>query len=121
MTLLDRLGDVVRAEANAAKDAVASVFRRKGSDPSGEESQPAESAVVERTHTVTIKPGDVAAAMRMLELTGNPTLDQVRTQYRRLAEAGYARAAQQGKSSSSLSWALTEALEVMEQHLLPVA
>jgi hypothetical protein len=132
MGLLDRFSDVVRAEANAAKDAVASVFRRDDKtdsssiDTMGEQrsGQTHTERAVRSAQSPTIKPGDVPAAMRMLELTGSSTLtlDEVRTQYKRLAEAAYARAHGNGtEQHASLSWALTEALEVLEDHLLPTA
>ena len=67
---------------------------------------------------------DVAAAMRVLELTGVPTLDAVRAQYRALARHYHPRTtsenADQAHAAHTVLDTLTDALELLEEHLLPL-
>ena len=66
---------------------------------------------------------DVEGALRVLELTGTPTLDDVRRQYRALAHRYHPKTrsnvAEEVNAARVVLDALTDALELLEEHLLP--
>lgn len=135
MSLFDRLGHVVKAEwssrfgegdddnENAGPDdeslreaEEASKGRRPG--PTGQKVSPKSAA---RAHTAVT---DVMSAWRMLELEPGATLDEVRAHYRGLAKRYHPRTLSkvpdQAYAAQTVLDALTEALEVLEAHLLPL-
>jgi hypothetical protein len=67
---------------------------------------------------------DVDAALRALEMSGTPSLEQVRARYRELARRYHPKTrsldADEARSAHLLQETLTEALELLEEHLLPM-
>jgi hypothetical protein len=113
----DRLGRVVKAEWNA----------RFGDLPDDELAQQLD--VVEQAPALHRPPrapavSDVDGALRVLELSSVPTLDVARAQYRALARRYHprtrARSPDQVHAAQTVLEALTDAIEVLEEHLLPI-
>lgn len=130
MAVFDRLKDVVRAEINHLRRGKAG----KGGDGGKERDDPSESegpgraapqvkvdATMPRRAPAVV---DVEGALRVLELTGSPTLDEVRRQYRALAHRYHPKTrstvAEEVNAARVVLDALTDALELLEEHLLPV-
>jgi hypothetical protein len=67
---------------------------------------------------------DVDGALRVLELTGTPTLAEVRERYRALAKRyqpkTQSRSQDEAHAAHQVMDALTDALELLEEHLLPL-
>jgi hypothetical protein len=67
---------------------------------------------------------DVQGALRVLELSGTPSLQQVRAQYALLARRYHPRTLDDDHDDAHAARvvvdALTEALELLEEHLLPL-
>jgi hypothetical protein len=67
---------------------------------------------------------DVQGALRVLELDGQPSLAAVRAQYQRLARHYHPRTVSgppdEAHAARVVVEALTEALEILEEHLLPL-
>lgn len=130
MALFDRLGNVVKAEWNArfgedddaldaddapdeAEGTTAPRGRPKGSTAPRRPSP-------RRAHTVV----DTASAYNVLELQPGATLDVVRESYFALARRYHPRTlsknADQAYTAQTVLDALTDALELLEAHLLPL-
>lgn len=123
MSMFERFGRVVKSElghlvrrAPAAAPADAT--------PGGAEAsrtRPFVSATVARRASGVV---DVAGAMRVLELSGAPALADVRTQYRALARRYHplskSALADEALAARVVLDALSDALELLEEHLLPV-
>ena len=119
--LFDRLRGVVRAEINH--------LRRGGSDPSprastrraDREGKGVDATMPRRAPAVV----DVDGALRVLELVGSPSLAEVRGQYRALAHRYHPKTrssvADEAHAARVVLDALTDALELLEEHHLPVA
>lgn len=136
MSLFDRLGNVVKAEWNARfGDAAEEREERAYDEESLKEAEealrgmrpPSTSA---RAATAAAKAPraavtDVVSAYRMLELEKGATLDEVRASYRTLARRYHPRTLSkvpdQAYAAQTVLDALTEALEVLEAHLLPLS
>jgi hypothetical protein len=123
MGVLDRLGKVVKAEwnhrvARRSKDDAAAGAH---DDDRGRSRGPqVEARVPERKPAVV----DVDGALRVLELSGSPSLVEVRAQYRELARRYHPKTqsanADEAHAARVVLEALTDALEILEQHLLPL-
>lgn len=134
MSLFDRLGNVVKAEWNA---------RFGEGDDEGSERAADDESVREAEEATRARPRpsgqraaatparapraavtDVVSAFRMLELEPGATLDEVRGSYRTLAKRYHPRTLSkvpdQAYAAQTVLDALTEALEVLEAHLLPL-
>ncbi|MBM4281771.1 MAG: J domain-containing protein [Deltaproteobacteria bacterium] len=113
MGLFDRLGSVVRSEWQA-------LLHRDGPGVSHAPLAPAP-----RARPRVPAASDVAGALRVLELDGQPSLAEVRAQYQRLARRYHPRtldgSADDTHAARVVVDALTEALELLEAHLLPIA
>ena len=113
MTLFERFGRVVKAE-------IGHLVRRSPSDADAAK-RPAVSASMPRREPAVV---DVEGALRVLELTGSPALADVRAQYRTLARRYHPKTrsavADEAHSARVVLDALTDALELLEEHLLPV-
>ena len=118
MTVFERLGRVVKAE-------LSHLVRRSAveADPAEQGARPSVAVAVRRAPAVV----DVEGALRVLELSGargRPTLAQVRAQYRALARRYHPKTqspvADEARSARVVVDALTDALELLEAHLLPV-
>lgn len=136
MSLFDRLGNVVKAEWNARfGEGDEPVDERKPDEESLREAEEAAragrarptGAKAERARPTTPRAAvtDVVSAFRMLELAQGATLDEVRASYRTLAKRYHPRTLSkvpdQAYAAQTVLDALTEALEVLEAHLLPLA
>lgn len=124
MSLFDRLGTVVKAEWHA-----------RFSDENAAEPDHSEPEVVAAKawdgeprsgpQTVRMPALDVSAALRTLELPTDATLDDVRASYRRLARRYHPQtlssSADQAHAAETVLRSLTAALELLEEHLLPLA
>jgi hypothetical protein len=121
MSVLDRFGQVVKSEWN-------SMFRKDGDDVADAAAaeveaalaSPKASANVPRAPAVT----DVDGALRVLELSGSPHLDEVRARYRQLAQRYHPKTVggrpDEVAAAHVVLESLTEALELLEEHLLPL-
>lgn len=118
MGLFDRISNVVKAEWHArfGEHEEPAVDKERG-EPRGAPIHPTARA---RRRAVT----DVDSAYRVLELLPGATLDEVREAYRALARRyhprTYSRVPDQAHAAQTLLEALTDALEVLEEHLLPL-
>lgn len=137
VSVIDRLGQVVRSEWNArfSRDDVDDdndADNRAGRDGDGSEPRDGRG---DRTGVRSASPAtpraprgpavsDVEGALRVLELSGQPTLDEVRAAYRRLARHYHPKTTGPRKddiqAAHTVQEALTEALELLEEHLLPL-
>jgi hypothetical protein len=136
MSVFDRIGKVVKSEWNhrfgerdddalerEAQAEVDAAIANPSLTPTARNpttSSPQARTVPARSSGVP----DVAAAMRVLELSGVPTLDAVRAQYRALARHYHPRTtsenADQAHAAHTVLDTLTVALELLEEHLLPL-
>jgi hypothetical protein len=124
--VFDRIGKVVRAEWGHR-------FRRghndRGDDGSGREPPRKNGRVVDaRTddaHVAKRAVVDVDGALRVLELTSLPALAEVRAQYQRLARRYWPKTqsanGDEAHAAEVVIDALTDALELLEEQLLPLA
>ena len=115
--MFERFGRVVKAE-------IGHLVRRSSSDGGAPSSstRPSVSATTSRGSRAAVV--DVEGALRVLELSGSPALADVRAQYRMLARRYHPKtrspAADEAHSARVVLDALTDALELLEEHLLPV-
>lgn len=115
MTLFERVSRVVKAE-------IGHLVRRApgGADASPSGAGPAVPATLRRERAVV----DVEGALRVLELSGSPSLAEVRTQYRALARRYHPKTCSpvpdEAHAARIVLDALSDALELLEEHLLPV-
>lgn len=125
MGFMERLGKVVRAEISAITHAgprrsTSAVTAPHATTPK-KTSTGAATAPPSRAPLVT----DVDGALRVLELTGEPTLDVVRQRAHELARHFHPKTtssdADEAHAARRVVQAITEALELLEEHLLPVA
>ena len=122
MSVLDRVGKLVRSEWNARRPHLGgSRADGKGTaknDPRDARAAAA-SAPLRRPAVV-----DFDGALRVLELTGQPTLDEVRARYAELARRYHPKTlsekADEAHAARVVLEALTDALELLEVHLLPL-
>ena len=135
MPLFDRLKDVVRSEISSLRSPEAreaKEAKRAAKEAEKELAQDAKEARDTNKGKNTVdatmprRPPavvDVAGALRVLELTGTPTLDDVRRQYRALAHRYHPKTrsnvAEEVNAARVVLDALTDALELLEEHLLP--
>jgi hypothetical protein len=123
MSVFGRISKVVKSEWN----------HRFGESPDGGPVVEEPGDIVEATEgprrreapkSKSLAVPDVDAAMRVLELTGAPTLDVVRAQYRVLARRYHPRTQSevpdQAHAAHVVMLSLTDALELLEEHLLPL-
>ena len=128
MSMIDRLGQVVRSEWNAR-------FRDddvEGHHPDAPRESTGDTTTGTRDRNVTnvrqtprsAAVSDVEGALRVLELTGTPTLDEVRAAYRTLARRYHPKTCAEKRddvdAAHTVQAALTDALELLEEHLLPL-
>jgi hypothetical protein len=125
MSVMDRLGQVMKSEWNAR-------FRRDDDKPTKEEiaaaaaalknqtTPPAAARAPARGPTVS----DVDGALRVLELSGSPALAEVRARHRELARRYHPKTLSEKSDEAHAAVvvleALTDALELLEEHLLPL-
>lgn len=109
--LFERIGKVVQAEWTS----------RVGGKDDGEAPPPRADAVPARTTAASRRP-DVDSAWRMLELEPGASLDEVREAYHRLGRRYHPRTLDPAHAAAARTVvdALTEAYEVLEEHLLPL-
>lgn len=135
MSLFDRLSNVVKAEWNARfGEGEEGREERTYDEESLKEAQEAargrprptssRGVTARTTRAPRAAVTDVVSAFRMLELEKGATLDEVRASYRRLARRYHPRTLSkvpdQAYAAQTVLDALTEALEVLEAHLLPL-
>lgn len=118
MSVFERFGRVVKAE-------LGHLVRRP--PPADREARDAKStrpsvvATVSRRERAVV---DVEGALRVLEMTGAPAIGEVRAQYRTLSKRYYPKTksplADEAHSARVVIEALTDAVELLEEHLLPV-
>jgi hypothetical protein len=139
MSFLDRMGKVVKAEWNARFSDVdvpapqdtdeANGADQRRPETATSDARPERTAVAARSMTTPVGSiKDVQAALRVLELSaggpGEPTLDTVRAQHRRLSMHYHPKTRSpkddEVRAAHLVLEALTEALEVLEAHLLPL-
>src|SRR5687767_7689813 len=117
MSVFDRVGRVVRAEW--------SHLRKKKPDEKPVEKDEAEARPSPAASPVR-KPSvvDVDGALRVLELSGTPSLDEVRARYHALSQRYFPKTlsprTDEAHAARVVLEALTDALELLEEHLLPV-
>lgn len=136
MPLFDRLKDVVRSEITHLRSPEARKEAREAKRAAKEAekelkdaaSKGAKDSRDKRTVDATMPrraPAvvDVEGALRVLELTGSPSLDDVRRQYRALAHRYHPKTRSavpdEVNAARVVLDALTDALELLEEHLLP--
>jgi hypothetical protein len=121
--VFERLGKVAQAEWSA--------LRKKRPDGSFETTPPTSTTSSTSTVPASVPPRpasravhDVDGALRVLEMSGVPTLDEVRARYRALARRYQPKTQSarpdEAQAARQVLNALTEALELLEEHLLPV-
>ena len=119
MGFMERLGKVVRAEISAITHA----GQRRSTVPQAATTTPPGATTTPPTRAPLVT--DVDGALRVLELTGEPTLDVVRQRAHELARHYHPKTtssdAEEARAARLVVQALTEALEILEEHLLPVA
>ena len=127
MSVLDRFGQVVKSEWNSR-------FRKDGDDDESASAAEAELASTSGAGATTApRPAasmrapvvtDVDGAMRILELQGHPGLDEVRARYRELSRRYHPKTCSDRPDDVAAAHvvleSLTEALELLEEHLLPL-
>lgn len=120
MSVLDRFGQVVKSEWN-------SMFRKDSDDVADAAAAEVEATLAAPTpRTPAARPAvtDVDGALRVLELTGSPALDEVRARYRELAQRYHPKTVggrpDEVAAAHVVMESLTEALELLEEHLLPL-
>ena len=117
MGLFDRLGGVVKAEWSAR-------FPQEGRKASGAnerpQSAPNHAGPPRRRRAVA----DADAAYRILEVPKGASLEEVREAYfqmsKRYHPRSHSRVPDQAHAAQTLLFALTDALEVLEEHLVPL-
>lgn len=135
MPLFDRLKDVVRSEISSLRSPEAreaKEAKRAAKEAEKELAQDAKDARDANKGKNTVDATmprrapavvDVEGALRVLELTGTPTLDDVRRQYRALAHRYHPKTrstvTEEVNAARVVLDALTDALELLEEHLLP--
>ena len=125
MSVLDRFGQVVKSEWNVR-------FRREDGDDADAAAE-VDAALANTAHakgSAFPRPShvsaitDVDSALRVLELSGHPSLDEVRARYRELARRYHPKTVSDRADDVSAAHivleSLTEALEILEEHLLPL-
>ena len=121
MSVLDRVGKMVRSEWNARRPRFGGA---RGGEP--DQRSTAADARAATTSPPLRKPAvvDADGALRVLELSAMPTLDLVRAQYTALARRYYpktlATSSDEAHAARVVLEALTDALELLEEHLLPL-
>lgn len=116
----DRVGKVVKAEWNHR-------FGETSDEELAAAIEEAEQAAAQRAPTTPLRApavSDVDGALRVLELSSLPSLDEVRAQYRALARRYHPRtrssSPDQVHAAHTVLEALTDALELLEEKLLPL-
>lgn len=131
MSVIDRLGQVVKSEWNALRRPGDKRDDEVGGKPGKEDEAEVEAALKKSSSSAPLaKPpraaavSDVDGALRVLEMQGSPTLDEVRARYRELARRYHPKTrsdkADDQNAAHIVLEALTDALEVLEDHLLPL-
>jgi hypothetical protein len=132
MPLFDRLKDVVRSEithlrnpesrqeAREAKRAAKEAEKEFAKDAKDARNKSTVEATMPRRAPAVV---DVEGALRVLELSGSPSIDDVRRQYRALAHRYHPKTRSsvpdEVNAARVVLDALTDALELLEEHLLP--
>lgn len=125
MSVLDRFGKVVKAEWSHRFGREREGHERPGaSGERGERGERGPASPPPRRPAVA----DVEGALRVLELVGTPQgppgLDEVRARYRELARRYHPKTASDNADEAHAARvvvdALTDALELLEEHLLPL-
>jgi hypothetical protein len=119
MGFMERLGKVVRAEISA----ITHPGHRRSTIPQPATTTTAGAATAPPTRAPLVT--DLDGALRVLELTGEPTLAVVRQRAHELARHYHPKTTsgdvEEARAARLVVQALTEALEILEEHLLPVA
>lgn len=122
MGFLDRLGKVVRAEISAV---VRPDARAPGGSTSTATTPPRATTTPPTPTTRSPLVTDVDAALRVLELPAEATLDAVRQKARDLSRHFHPKTRsadpEEVRAARLVLEAITEAQELLEEHLLPVA
>lgn len=124
MSMLDRFGRVVKAEfSHLVRRAPSREAEQEATHASASPARtgaPSQTGERHRERAVI----DVAGALRVLELSGAPALLEVRARYRELARRYHPKTrspiASEAQAALVVLDALTDALELLEEHLLPV-
>jgi hypothetical protein len=134
MSLIDRLGNVVRSEwndrfgeePNERDDAPDDADADADEEPSAKRRGKPRASSAARRPAARRAPqvDDVASAWRVLEVREGATLDEVRESYFALARRYHPRTlskvADKAYAAQTVLDALTDALELLEAHLLPL-
>lgn len=119
MSVFDRVGKVMKAEWRHR-------FGRAGDEPLVEPASRSPSRRAASAPPPGRRPAvaDVDAALRVLELSGTPALAEVRARYGELARRYHPKTgsanADEAHAARVVIEALTDALELLEEHLLPL-
>lgn len=119
--LFDRLRGVVRSEINHLRRGGSEGGAGAGRSAPTRAARGAVDATMPRRAPAVV---DVEGALRVLEMTGSPGLDEVRSQYRALAHRYHPKTKSavpdEAHAARVVLDALTDALELLEEHHLPV-
>ncbi|MBI1945176.1 MAG: J domain-containing protein [Deltaproteobacteria bacterium] len=120
MSVFDRVGKVVRAEWNARRPRFGAARTDEHGAPERQAPLPGGGGAPLRKPAVV----DVDGALRVLELSAGATLDEVRAQHARLARRYHPKTlatnSDEAHAARVVLEALTDALELLEEHLLPL-
>ncbi len=126
MSVIDRLGKVVRAELSALRGATSPPQPASTTPP--QKAKASKTTPAARPRSEATRPPmvtDVEQAKRVLELQGEPTLEEVRARAAALSRHFYPKTkstrADEAETARAVIAGLTEALEILEEHLLPTA
>jgi hypothetical protein len=121
VSVIDRLSAVVKSEWGHR-------FRRKPKDDAAEPDTTTTTTTAATTAGAAPKKRaviDVQGALRVLDLTGTPTLADVRARYAELARRYHPKTQSprddEAHAARVVLEALTDALEILEEHLLPLS
>lgn len=119
MSVLDRVGKMVRSEWNARRPHFGQAKDEREARRDDRQTSPPSAAPLRKPAVV-----DVDGALRVLELPALATLDEVRAQYALLARRYHPKtlstSSDEAHAARVVLEALTDALELLEQHLLPL-
>jgi DnaJ-domain-containing protein 1 len=104
------------------------MFRKDGDDVADAAAAEVEAALTSPKTVANVAKApavtDVDGALRVLELSGSPHLDEVRARYRQLAQRYHPKTVggrpDEVAAAHVVMESFTEALELLEEHLLPL-
>ena len=124
---MDRLGQVMKSEWNSRfrrDDDKSTKDTGKGAGQQQKNQPTPPSGAAQRAPARGPTVSDVDGALRVLELQGSPGLDEVRARHRELARRYHPKTLSEKSDEAHAAVvvleALTDALELLEEHLLPL-